>query len=230
MNARFATPPGFAAEAHDQYLVSHGKSGIVGVFTCVELLTLPRGAEVIVQTTRGIEIGTVLGPASLKQARLIGATSSGSLVRCIAPDDDAPRAEIRSVEQQIFDTSRAWAMRDALDLEILDVDLLFDGRQAIVQFVGNEVQTEAFALTLEQHFNLAIRFENLAAAHPRDENEHGCDKPDCGRTADGGGGGCTTCSTGGGCSSCGTTKKVDMREYFGHLRTKMEAKQRIPLA
>ena len=68
-----------------------------------------------------------------------------------------------------------------------------------------------------------IRLENLSL--PKEEHEHGgCDKPDCGRES---GGGCSTCSTGGGCSTCGSGK-TDLREYFGHLRTKMES--RIPLA
>ena len=131
------------------------------------------------------------------------------------------------IEERIFETSRAWAVHDGLMLEILDVDVLLDGSNAIIQFLGIDTDTEKFALALEQHFSLAIRLENLAVHEPHEEHEHGgCDKPDCGRSA---GGGCSTCSTGGGCSSCGSGK-TDLREYFGHLRTKMESGQRTPLA
>ena len=220
--------PGVRAEpqAHDQFLVSHGKSGVGGVFTSSEPLALRRGCEVVVQTSRGVEIGAVLGPASLTQARLLGASSSGSLLRPVTLNDGAQRDGLTLQERDLFEASRARALESGLALEILDVDLLFDGQNAIVQFLGEEAETEAFAKSLEQQFRLTIRLENLALPIPHEEAEPGCDKPDCGRTA---GGGCTTCSTGGGCSSCGTSK-VDMRDYFSHLRTKMETNQRIPLA
>jgi cell fate regulator YaaT (PSP1 superfamily) len=224
MSALLPAPVAPLADALDQFVVSHGKSGVIGVFTALEPAALGRGQSVIVQSNRGVEIGAVLGRATILQARLFGATSSGTLLRRVTPQDETRRRELASLAQQIFDTSRAWAERDSLAIEILDVDLFFDGQQAIVQFVGKDTDTEVLAQALEDHFQLTIRLENLVV--PVAEEKSGCDKPDCSRTADGGGG-CTSCSTGGGCSTCGSGK-VDMREYFGHLRTKME--NRIPLA
>jgi PSP1 C-terminal conserved region len=217
-----------AEAAHDQFIVNHGKSGIVGVFTAIEALPLRRGRLVVVQTSRGVEIGAVLGPATLLQARLLGADSAGSLLRAATPEDEMLRAELALREHHLFEQCRVRAVDKGLALEILDVDFLFDGQNAIVQFLGQEADAEAFAQEVEQQFGLNIRLENLAVPTPPEEHEHGCGKPDCGRE-DGEGGGCTTCSTGGGCSSCGSNK-VDMREYFGHLRAKMETSQRIPLA
>jgi hypothetical protein len=232
MSALTSTPVHLTPKSHDQFVVSHGKSGALGVFTATEPTALRRGQSVLVQTARGIEIGAVLGPATLRQARILGASSAGALLRSLAPEDEAKRGELRATEQRVFETSRAWVERDGLGLEILDVDLSFDGAQAIVQFIGNDTDTERLAHALEANFQIAIRLENLAAPLAVEEPEHehgGCDKPDCGRTADGGTGGCSTCSTGGGCSSCGSSK-TDISQYFGHLRTKMEASQRIPLA
>lgn len=206
----------------DQYVVSFGKSGALGVFTSELPLALRRHQSVLVQTHRGIEIGKVLGPASLVQARLLGATASGTLVRPFQSDDEAQRSECAAMSQSLFAASRACADRDQLGLEILDVDVMFDRRSAIVQFVGSDLATDRLAHALEQQFGLAIRLENVAV-HGEHHEHGGCDKPDCGRQA---GGGCTTCDTGGGCSTCGSGK-TDLREYFGHLRTKMES--RIPL-
>lgn len=210
---------------HDQFVVSHGKSGAVGVFTAPAPLPLRRGQAVVLETTRGIEIGSILRPASLLQARVLGATSSGLLLRPLTSDDETQRLERAALEQSIFDTSRSWRSRDGLTIEILDVDLLFDGRLAIIQFVGPSIGTEMFAESLQDHFALTVRLENLAQPMLPDgeDHAHGCDKPDCGRTADSGSG-CSTCSTGG----CGSAK-VDIREYFGHLRDRMETNQRIPL-
>lgn len=225
-----ALPPlAVVRPAHDQYVVSFGKSGAVGVFTAAAPLALRRGRAVVLQTSRGLEIGSVLCPASLRQARILGAVSSGALLRPVEREDEERRDQLSALEQAIFETGRAWVSRDELPLEILDVELLFDGEQAIVQFVGEETGTEHLAASLREQFRLMVRLENLAPATPssEEEPEPRCDKPDCGRTAEGGG--CTTCSTGGGCSSCGSGKP-DLRPYFSHLRDKMETNQRIPLA
>jgi hypothetical protein len=203
----------------DAYVVSHGKSGVIGVFKLAEPGSVARGQKVVVQTQRGVEVGTVLGRATLLKSRLFGAVSSGVLLRRITDADASHFANVNALALLIFEFSRAWAARACMSLEVLDVDLFFDCRQAIVQFVGNDLDTEAFAQALEGQFNLTILLENLAEPHT--DGRHGCDKPDCGREA----GGCSSCGTG--CSSCGSSK-VDLRDYFNHLRTQME--KRIPLA
>ncbi len=195
MSALLPPPPVNDLEAADQYLVSYGKSGAVGVFLATGPLPLRRGTPVILQTPRGTERGTVLGPATLRQARLLGATASGTLLRRATAEDETRYAELARQADVIFETSRAQARQDGLAIELLDVEVLLDGRQAILQYVGTDTALDAFAQALERHFPYAIRLEDLAAAPA--EDHAGCGKPDCGRDA----GGCTSCSTGGGCSS-----------------------------
>src|SRR6516162_2507630 len=89
--------------AHDQFIVSFGKIGALGVFTAAQPLMLRRGQAVIVQTSRGVEIGTVLCQATLRQARLLGATSSGALLRLVSVDDEARRDERAEFERRIFE-------------------------------------------------------------------------------------------------------------------------------
>src|SRR6266446_4929123 len=118
MSALLPAPVAPLADADDQFVVSHGKSGVIGVFTAPEPTLLARGQSVIVQTHRGVEIGAVLGRATILQARLFGATSSGTLLRRITPEDEPRRRELAARAGQIFDTSRAWAERDSLAIEI----------------------------------------------------------------------------------------------------------------
>ena len=207
-----------------QYLVSHGKNGALGVFAAP--LALRRGARVVVRTPRGLEHGTVLGPATDGHAKLMGVAAPGELVRPLTAADETSLRALDEVAQQLFAAGRAWAQQRGLTVEVRDVAVLLDGRQAILQYVGTG-ELEAFAQDLEQEFRLDVRLESLTppATHEHEEEHAGCDKPDCGRAA---GGSCTTCSTGGGCSSCGSGK-VDMRPYFAHLRDKMEATHRTPL-
>jgi hypothetical protein len=212
-------------DAADQFVVSFGKSGALGVFNAPMPFVLRRGDQVVVHTERGIEVGSVLCPATIRQARLLGAGAAGALLRPLGADDAARLPELRRLSQRLFDAARDGAEAHRLAVEILDVELLLDGRHAIVQFVGNEAGLDALAHGLEQAFPVEIRLENLAPPRSRADDEPRCDKPDCGRNA----GGCTTCSTGGGCSSCGSAR-VDMRDYFAHLRDKMEKNQRRSLA
>src|SRR4051794_20927317 len=101
--------PSTSDSTHDQFVVSHGKSGVLGVFTLPQPLTLPRGQSVLVHTSRGLEVGTVLCPASLRQARILGAISSGSLVRCLTLEDETANSNTRALEQRLFETGRALA-------------------------------------------------------------------------------------------------------------------------
>jgi cell fate regulator YaaT (PSP1 superfamily) len=221
--------PTLSAAVSDQYVVGFGKSGGLGCFTVVEAMELTRGDRVVVRTARGVEFGEVLGPATLRQARLIGALAAGDILRRCTHDDEVAHVRLRRQADAMFEACRARAAELALPLQILDVEVLLDGRHAIVQFVGGaDVDAENLAAALPADDAIEFRLENLATPAPVDHEDHshgGCGKPDCGRTE---GGGCSTCSTGGGCSSCGAGQ-VDLRPYFAHLRDKMEAQHRTPL-
>jgi len=210
----------------EQYLVNHGKNGGLGSFTYSSPNLLRRGERVVIDSPRGREVGTILGPAGIRQARLLGAVAAGSIVRPMTAADESLLESRQTLAQRLFEAGRRQARSQALAVEILDVDMLLEDR-AIVQFVGQgDVLLDDFASLLGKEFQIDIRLENLAIAQPPPHEEsHGCDKPDCGKTS---GGGCSDCSTGGGCSSCGTGV-TDLRPYFAHLRTEMEAKNRVPL-
>lgn len=219
--------PPLSEQLCDQFVASYGKSAAVGVFACDQPLPLTRGARVLLRTPRGVEAGTVRCPASIRQARLLGATASGDLLRALSADDELEERNRMSRADALCEAARALAAQRELGCDILDAELLFDGSQAILQFLGSDEGTEAFAHELEATFGLAIRLENLAppaeAAH-EEESHGGCGKPDCGK--EGAGGGCS--SEGGGCSTCGSAN-VDLRDYFAHLRGKMETDRRVPL-
>jgi cell fate regulator YaaT (PSP1 superfamily) len=219
MSALPPPPPLAELETTDQFLVGYGKSGAVGVFASLDGVPLRRGTTVVIQTARGLERGSVLGPATLRQARLLGAVSSGSIVRRASAEDERQQAAVTRRGHVIFEAARARLAAAQLDIDLLDVDLLFDARLAVLQYVGGASDLDDFAAALQAEFSVEVRLENLTLP----AEKRGCDKPDCGRDA----GGCSSCSSGGGCSSCGSAK-VDMRDYFGHLRTQME-QRRTPL-
>src|SRR5207253_8508299 len=105
---------------------------------------LRRGDRVLIDTPRGREAGTVLCPASVRQSRLLGAVTSGAIIRTLTPADDATLIQMRATEQRLFDAGRELARTQGLPLEILDVDMLFEER-AVLQVVGvDETPLDAF--------------------------------------------------------------------------------------
>jgi cell fate regulator YaaT (PSP1 superfamily) len=208
----------------DMYLVSHGKSAALGHFTSQLSSILGRGDRVVIDSPRGREVGTVLSSANVRQFRLLGGVA-GVIVRSLTRADEAALADMRAMEERLFEAGRELARTQGLPVEILDVDMLFEDR-AILQVVGvDQTPLDEFVAALRQAFRVDVRLEDLASyREPAAPAEHGCGKPDCGRTADGG---CSTCATGGGCSSCGGG--ADLRPYFAHLRAEMEARNRTPL-
>jgi cell fate regulator YaaT (PSP1 superfamily) len=215
--------PALAAVLDDQFIAAYGKSGGLGCFTAPEGLELTRGDRVALETPRGLEAGTILGGATIRQARLLGAQTSGAIVRRLGAVDEARLEELRRQANELFETSRAVALTIACSVHLIDAEVLLDGRQAIVHIAAPHGDgLEQIAGELGQRLGLSIHFEN--AAMPLGEREEhaggGCGKPDCGKKD---GGGCSSCGAGG-CGSCGNGP-VDLRPYFAHLRARMEEGQ-----
>jgi hypothetical protein len=212
--------------AGGEYLVSHGSSGGVGRFAAEPGLCCQRGDRVVVESRRGLELGVVLCPTTPRHARLLPDPAPGRLVRRASEADEAEARRLRALSHVVFAEARRLTAEGGLPFEILDVELLLDGRRAIVQHLRwADCDYDSFAEALGRAQGVEVFMEDLALPPAPAEEHGGCGQPGCGRAN--GGGGCSSCGTGGGCSSCGG--KVDMRDYFAHLRTKMEQKQRVPL-
>jgi hypothetical protein len=152
-------------------------------------------------------------------ARRIGASSYAARRR-------SRRARLERDGRELLDAARCIADERGIAVILLDAELLFDGRHAIVQILHADADGLAdYVAEVTSRTGIEVRLSNLAQPIPDEPEEHGCGKPDCGS----GDGGCTSCSTGGGCSSCSAGDKVDLRPYFSHLRDRMETSQRVPL-
>lgn len=208
-----------------QYLVSQGASGGFGRFQAAPPLVYQRGDEVVVRSQRGVELGQVLWEITAPQCELLKRIPLGEILRTATEEDLAHSTKLRSLAEELFQRGRLAARELQLPLEILDVQVLLDGQRAIAQHVGKATgPLDELAARMAGGHQITIFFENLnepGEAVP--EEAGGCGKPDCGWV----GGGCSTCSTGG-CSSCGSSG-VDLRQYFAHLRSKMEENQRVSL-
>jgi hypothetical protein len=218
-------PPSAATEFPDQFVASFGKDAGLGCFRAAEPLTLARHDRVLLQTPRGLEVGSILGPATIRQARLLGAQVRGELLRPLTTADDPVIEEMSSLAEKVMTASECLRGELGIGLTLIDAEAFFDLRHALLHILHpNPDDLNVFTAELSDRTDLDVRLANLAiSAEPE---EHGCGKPDCGS----GEGGCSSCSTGGCSTGCGTgASAVDLRPYFAHLRDQMETKHRVPL-
>ena len=228
MNALAAAPVSGAFEFGDQFVAAFGKDAALGCFAAAQASSFSRRERVLVKTPRGLEIGEILGPATLRQARLLGAQAQGDIVRPLTSTDEATVRRMHELAGELLAQSERLLLETNSELSLIDAEVFFDLRHALLHILHpNPDDLATFVETLCERTGLIVRLANLAIA-PEPEPQHGCDKPDCGS----GGGGCTSCSTGGCSTGCGTgsTAAPDLRPYFAHLRDQMETSQRIPLA
>lgn len=205
----------------NEYLVSYGRSGDFGRFRSASEVSYRRGDRVVVRSPQGLEAGTVLCPFTPGHSRFLSRTAAGKVMRLFGAEDQRTEVQLLERGQRAFEEGRRLTHELGLPMEILDVEVLMDGRQAIVHLVSRGEGEQALASALAGVCNLAITLRNQVIPALPDDG-HGCDRPDCGKTA--GGGGCTSCSSGGGCSSCGkSTHKDDVAAYLAGLRMQMEA-------
>jgi hypothetical protein len=113
-----------------------------------------------------------------------------------------------------------------LPLEILDVEVLLDGRQAIIHhLLVTACDVRPFVSSLSRQVDLLIALHNLALPKPEPEEEvdqHGCGRPGCGRTEGGRG-----CGSAAGCSTCSLVQASGVQAYFAGLREKMHQAGRL---
>lgn len=174
--------------------------GHVGRFTSVDAVSYPRASRVIVRTSRGLEIGEVLGPTDEVPVR---GASDGSILRGITIEDELLEARLEKNRQKALDACTARLEELGISATLLDVEHLFDGRSLFFYFLG-EVTPEVEAVTAElaEVYDAAAQFRKFSETLTL-----GCG-PGCGTEAASGHGGCTLCATA--CAvagACGTKRK-----------------------
>ena len=169
--------------------------GSVGRYHAPDAVSYPRGASVIVRSSRGLEIGEVLGlgdEAPLAQA-------DGTLLRGMTVEDDLLNVRLSKNREAAYVACAERISQRNLPAVLMDVEHLFDGRTLIFHFLG-EMTPELDAITAEltDLYDTNVSFRQFA-----ETLEQGCG-PGCGTdAAEGGGcGSCTTdCAIAGACSA-----------------------------
>jgi hypothetical protein len=205
-----------------EYLVTYGRSGDFGRFRTPDG-PYRRGDRVVVRTSQGLDVGSVLCQALADHEHFLSRTLLGEVVRPMTAEDERTARALEERGQQLFDDGRRLAQELDLPLEIVDVEVLLDGGQAVVHHVRGECDYRPLVSRLSHRYGVTIVMNNLTLSR---EPPGGCGRPDCGQ----GSGGCTSCGTSGGCGTCGKGTTPDqVASHLLALREQMERQARTPL-
>ena len=209
--------------ATEEYLVSYGTSGEFARFRPVTPVEFRRGDRVVVRTSQGLELGVVMCPAQPEHSPFLSRTALGELLRPVTESDEKQADQAQRLGQRVFDDGQRLARELELPLEILDIEILLDGQQAIVHHLRQvDCDYRDLVSALSKKYDLHVRMNNLAL--PKEETI-GCGEPNCGQLT----GGCQSCGSGG-CNTCGKgVKKEEVAAHLLSLRQMMEQRNRTSL-
>lgn len=191
-----------------EYLVRYGKTGEFGRFRAQKPLQLFKGDLVIIETHRGKETGEILSPSRPTIANFLPNTTVGKLYGTLNAQDDSLLELSHLKSFLLFEAAKKICIDLALPVSIIEVELLFDGRHAVIHLATNpKTEIRDLVSKLSQDFDLHIYVENISRPHQEEESVEeetsSCGSGNCGSKENG----CGTCGSGGGCGSCGTTKE-----------------------
>ena len=167
------------------HLVRVGALGGVGRFYAIDAARYPRGAQVIVRTERGLELGEVLAGAAAEGSRVQG---DGAILRGVTSEDQLLAARLVKNRDAAFESCRRLLRERRVDATLIDVEHLFDGRTLVFYFLGEPpANLEQLTSELAESYDAEVQFRAFAAAAVA-----GCG-PDCGTDA---AGNCKSCDTG----------------------------------
>jgi hypothetical protein len=183
-----------------EYLLSYGNAGDFGRFGCTEPLTCWRGDKMVVRSPRGQELGVIMRPAGPGHSHLLADQFVGQILRRATEGDLQLAARMQQRGQRLFEDGHRLVRKLGLPMEILDTEVLLDGRQAVLHYLRwAECDPRPLMDGLSQSYHLLITLHDLALPTTEEAEEHqehaSCGMGDCSQ------GGCGSCSAGN-CASC----------------------------
>ena len=169
-----ATPSG---KTQLEYVVRYGSMRFLGVMTAKE--TYRYGDEVVVRSSRGTEIGTVLCEATATAIEKMDEPTEGSIARRLSDADRHKRdADSEKGTEDIRDAQR-FADCLSLEMSVVDIERMLGGERLIVYYLAeNRVDFRQLVRDLAKHFGTRIEMRQIGV---RDEAKLLADYGDCGQ-------------------------------------------------
>lgn len=183
------------------YLLRVGPHGHIGRFRADLERNFRRGERVLCRTTRGLELGVVLAPVR----ELEGLSIDGKLLRPMSEGDELLWRHLQRLGEDTCQQCSAWLQEQNLDVVLLDVEPLMDGRTLYFHFLSEiDDRVQQYMDQLVGVYEQQVQQSQFAQML-----EQGCG-PGCGtasaKNGCGSGGGCAVCQVAGGCKPKGLVR------------------------
>ena len=162
-----------------KYIVRHGVMRFMGEFEAAEGQTYARGAEVIVRSERGLEIGEVLCEATPRSLEFIAEPTHGHLQREVNEKDRDELDRIRVLEEQEMELCCRAVERRQLPMELVNVEHVFGGERIVFYFLAEKrVDFRDLVKDLAKEYKTRIEMRQIGV---RDEAKLLADYGECGK-------------------------------------------------
>jgi cell fate regulator YaaT (PSP1 superfamily) len=169
-----------AERSGDRYVVRYGLMRLVAEFSAKGPQKFGRSAAVIARTSRGVEWGEILCPASERTAAYLESQESIGKILRLANDDDArQRDELWLGERGEFEGCRQMIAERKLQMQLVDVEHLFGGERLIFYYLAEaRVDFRELVKGLAKRYKTRIEMRQIGV---RDEAKLLADYGDCGK-------------------------------------------------
>jgi cell fate regulator YaaT (PSP1 superfamily) len=171
----------FPAERQgDRYIVRYGLMRLVAEFAAKGPQKYARSTPVIVRSSRGVEWGEVLCPATERTASYLESQEGiGKIVRSANDDDLRQRDEMIRGEREEFEGCRQMIGEYRLLMQLVDVEHLFGGERLIFYYLAEQrVDFRELVKALAKRYKTRIEMRQIGV---RDEAKLLADYGDCGK-------------------------------------------------
>ncbi|MBX7167169.1 MAG: signal peptidase [Pirellulales bacterium] len=163
-----------------RYIVRHGATRTLGVFTTSRGDSFARSTRVITRTDRGQEVGEVLCEATdAALTHLPESPPRGQILRSMSPDDEHDAARLHGEELREFELAERHIRELGLEMKLVDVEHIFGGERIVFYFLAeNRVDFRELVKHLAQECQTRIEMRQIGV---RDEAKLLADFGDCGK-------------------------------------------------
>jgi cell fate regulator YaaT (PSP1 superfamily) len=162
-----------------KYVVRHGVTRMLGVFSTNRGETYNRSARVIARTKRGLEAGEVLCEATEHAVANLKDPASGQIQRAMTHQDELELRKMHEQEEQEYKTVVHQIEKLGLDMKMVDLEHVFGGERVVVYYLSeNRVDFRELVRILASEFQTRIEMKQIGV---RDEAKLLADFGDCGK-------------------------------------------------
>ncbi|MEM1068101.1 MAG: regulatory iron-sulfur-containing complex subunit RicT [Planctomycetota bacterium] len=160
-----------------QYVVRFGSMRLLGVMNAVGLYRY--GDEVVVETSRGTELGTVLCEATPVAVDVMVEPCEGTILRNATEEDRAQEARLNTQLSDDLQVCQKCVDALRLPMELVDVERILGGERVVVYFLAEgRVDFRQLVRDLAKQFHTRIEMRQIGV---RDEAKLLADYGDCGQ-------------------------------------------------